>query len=615
MNNQSVSILTDKSEIFYRSIVDHSIAAIFLSSPETGGIYFANPAACRIFGYTKNEFLNLNRESVFVADTALQKGMEERKATGKFSGILTAIRKNGEKFLCEASSVFFTDTNGMIKASTTLIDISGRKNAEEELKQINERYKLATRASFDAIWDADLVKQTINWGEGFKTLFGYKVGDHPTGASLWEDNIHPDDRERVITKHNKILNDLPEQNFWSDEYRFVKADSSLAHVIDRGLIIRDKNGRAIRVIGAMQDITALKLKEEELIKTNNRFYTASQATSDIIWDWDIETNNVEWSDSFTLIMGHKLPPGSKLPLEFCIGNFHPDDRQRILESLQKAIEDPMQIKWTTEFRYLRADGSFAEVKDRGIIIRDADGKALHMIGAMQDITDLKMKEQKLINQEIQKQKAISQAIIDTQEKERTEIGKELHDNVNQILTTTKLYLDMAASDPVKQSEFIKKSSANILYVMNEISKLSRSILLPSLGDIGLLDSITDLTESIKLTQELQVDFTADPDIELILSDNQKLILYRIIQEATNNIIKFARAKSILIHLSICKNEIELVISDDGIGFNPAEIIKGSGLKNIQNRVYLFNGTFEISSSPGKGCELLIIIPLQKASSD
>ena len=607
--NQETDIVVANSEQFYRSIVDNSIAAIFVGSPESGQIFFSNPTASKIFGYTEDEFLNLNRAILFVNDQALKNALEERKATGKVNSRLTAIKKNGETFPCETTSIIFRDTDGQLKSASTLIDVSEKKAAEDELKRSSERFKLATRASFDAIWDADLISQTINWGEGFETLFGYKAGNYFTHANIWEENIHPEDKDRVINDLKKVLYNQPDRNYWFDEYRFIKADGTVADVLDRGIILRDENGKAIRIVGAMQDISELKLKEKELIKINNRFSIASKATSDIIWEWDFETNYVEWAANFTLIMGHPLPPDSKLPIDFCYSNFHPDDRQRVSESLEKAIDDPTQLKWVNEFRYRRADNTYAYVIDRAYILRDTGKKAFCMIGAMQDISQLKLKELELINQEIQKQNAISQAILDTQEKERTEIGKELHDNVNQLLTTTKLYLDLAIADPDHKTDFIKKSSESILHVLDEIRKLCDALMAPGLDDLGLLDSVEGLVESINITKQLKVDFNSDPELEEILSENTKLILYRIIQEALNNCLKYAEAKSVIIYLSVSQKKVTLTVSDDGKGFDPMTTKKGAGLKNIQNRVYLFNGTFEIIASPGKGCELNITIPL------
>lgn len=597
----------------YRTIVDHSLAAIFVGSPDGNTISFANPAACKMFGYSKAELLQQNRSSLFCCDETMKEAIKKRATTGRFSGIVTGIRKNGEPFPCEVSSVLFVDEDGQQKAIATIIDISEKTALEEELKKSNERYRLATQASFDAIWDADLLTNTITWGEGFETLFGYEVGNFSTNQHTWENNIHPDDRKRVLTKLNNILLHQPKQFCWTDEYRFFRADGSIAYVIDRGMILRDTAGHAIRMVGAMQDITALKQKEQELLKINNRFYTAIKATSDIVWDWDLKTNLVEWASNFTSYMGYYLPADFKLPLDFCYSNFHPDDRQRVLDSLQKAIEDPEQTKWTNEFRYRKADGSYAEVMDRAYILRDEQQKAYRLIGAMQDVTLLKERKRQLIQQEIQKQNAISQAILETQAKERTEIGKELHDNVNQLLTTSKLYLDLALSDPEKKSHFIQKSADQIVQVINEIRKLCETLMAPSLGDLGLIDSISGLADSINITKQITVHLDMNASLENLLSEHTKLVLYRIVQEALNNCLKYAHAKNIFIYLSSCKQHVSLILRDDGIGFEPEKIKWGTGLKNIQNRVYLFNGNFNLKTAPGQGCELNISVPLSSTS--
>src|SRR5206468_7954112 len=132
-----------------------------------------------------------------------------------------------------------------------------------------------------------------------------------------------------------------------------------------------------------------------------------------------------------------------------------------------------------------------------------------------DITEKIKAEEELIANELERQKAINQATIDTQEQERSEIGKELHDNVNQVLTTTKLYLDLALSNNELKDELIKKSSKNIISVINEIRQLSRSLMDPSIGDLGLIDSIKDLIENINLTRKLQVILNCEEKLDCI----------------------------------------------------------------------------------------------------
>src|SRR4029077_5969935 len=114
--------------------------------------------------------------------------------------------------------------------------------------------------------------------------------------------------------------------------------------------------------------------------------------------------------------------------------------------------------------------------------------------------------------------------ISTQEKERTEISKELHDNVNQVLTTTKLYLDLAIANPQLKDELITKSSKNIISAITEIRKLSQSLMIPSLEDLGLVDSIEDLVESINATKKIYVVFVHRDVDEAVLDENQKLTL-------------------------------------------------------------------------------------------
>jgi signal transduction histidine kinase len=134
---------------------------------------------------------------------------------------------------------------------------------------------------------------------------------------------------------------------------------------------------------------------------------------------------------------------------------------------------------------------------------------------------------------------------------------------------------------------------------------------PTIGDLGLIDSINDLIESINLTRKLQVSLIADRKLESLLCKNYKLTAFRIIQEALNNAIKYAKAVTAEISLKLYGNNMMIIIKDDGVGFDPASVKMGAGLKNIQNRVYLVNGTCSIQTSPGKGCKIIINFPIIK----
>ncbi|HEY6063702.1 MAG TPA: sensor histidine kinase, partial [Chitinophagaceae bacterium] len=219
----------------------------------------------------------------------------------------------------------------------------------------------------------------------------------------------------------------------------------------------------------------------------------------------------------------------------------------------------------------------------------------------------------LIEQEIQKQKLLTQATIDGQEKERLEMGKELHDNINQHLNTTRLYLEVArekATGEVKEMiEFSHKSLAGII---DKIRYLSQSLVPPTLGDIGLVESIQDIADSLRRTHKFKIDFFHRHFVEDGLPENLRLMLFRITQEQVNNVIRHAGAQTIQIKLGADAENILLTIADDGKGFDPCNYKKGLGLTNITNRASLFNGIVEIDAAPGKGCRLTVIIPLSSS---
>jgi len=228
------------------------------------------------------------------------------------------------------------------------------------------------------------------------------------------------------------------------------------------------------------------------------------------------------------------------------------------------------------------------------------------------IIESKKAEEKLLQQELDKQKLIAQAMVDAQEKERAEIGKELHDNINQILSTTKLYLELAKNDNSQRLSLINRSAGNIHNAIHEIRNISRSLVPASIGDLGLQDSVADLVESIRTTRAIHVEFYPVGQFDEVISDKTKLMLFRIIQEQVNNVLKHSGARNLIIELILEESDhsIELNITDDGKGFNPGSIgKKGLGLSNITSRAGLFGGKVTIQSEPGNGCKLRVQIPI------
>jgi signal transduction histidine kinase len=207
------------------------------------------------------------------------------------------------------------------------------------------------------------------------------------------------------------------------------------------------------------------------------------------------------------------------------------------------------------------------------------------------------------------QRQFIQAAIDEHEKERQDIGKELHDNINQHLTTTRLYLEVVRDKVSGENlEIINLAHKGLSSIIKEIRQLSQSLVPPTLCDIGLIESVKDICDSLERIHSLSINFCHRHFNENQLPDNLKLMLYRIIQEQLDNILHHANADKIKISFQSDAEYIMLFICDNGKGFDSSVFTKGSGLTNITNRAGLFNGCVEINASPGKGCSLSVIIP-------
>lgn len=353
------------------------------------------------------------------------------------------------------------------------------------------------------------------------------------------------------------------------------------------------------------------LAVEQIRQANERFDNVLKATHDLIWDWDLATGTFYRSPEALKRMYGVTRETEITNVHDWVSRIHAEDQERVQKLIEKILNGKANDGFDAEYRFLRDDGTYTYLYDRGIIIRNAQGIPVRMIGAAQDISERKHLEQELLQQELDRQRIISQATIDTQEQERADIGRELHDNVNQILTTTKLYLELAQSNHELKDDLVAKASKNIINVINEIRQLSRSLMDPSIGDLGLTASIRDLAENINLTRKINIKLSLEESLDGQFDESRKLMVFRIVQEAMSNIIRHARASEVTIKLKQHGKNVLLQVADNGVGFNPEGIKSGIGLKNIRNRVFLAHGTLQIIAAPGKGAILKILFPLHK----
>ncbi|RYY11540.1 MAG: sensor histidine kinase, partial [Chitinophagaceae bacterium] len=223
-----------------------------------------------------------------------------------------------------------------------------------------------------------------------------------------------------------------------------------------------------------------------------------------------------------------------------------------------------------------------------------------------DISEIRKMEAERLQQQEALQRRLTQAILQGQEKERGHIAQELHDNINQILAGTRMYLSIGANKDKAVKEAVQYPLELLDKSIEEIRKLSRNMVTP-MEDIPLREMIADLLAMIK---EGGTEVIYSYEIEgNPLPDELKLNLYRILQELSQNMIKYAAARQVTVSIGIENNELKLSWCDNGRGFETAKKKPGIGLANMKSRVKGFGGTVKIDSVPGEGTSTLIAIPL------
>ncbi|MEO6611080.1 MAG: PAS domain S-box protein [Chitinophagaceae bacterium] len=223
-----------------------------------------------------------------------------------------------------------------------------------------------------------------------------------------------------------------------------------------------------------------------------------------------------------------------------------------------------------------------------------------------DITEKKTLVQELLDQKVEEQRNISKAVENAQEKERSEIGMELHDNIGQLLAASKLFLDHGLSKK-DYAPSILQSQECIIMAIAEIRKLSHELVGPAhYPTIGLVESVEKLIHNISIVKDIKIDFVYATFQERKEDVALNLVIYRIIQEQMNNILKHADASETEIRLETEPDHLVVTIKDNGKGFNTKAKRAGIGLKNIKNRAEMHNGCMQIFSVPGKGCQVKII---------
>lgn len=348
------------------------------------------------------------------------------------------------------------------------------------------------------------------------------------------------------------------------------------------------------------DIEKANRQQEEILERNQLL---GMATNDAIWDYNMVTKECYTNRTLQELFGYTADELQD-NYHWWTNNLHPDDKNRVLDTIDTKLDMGGTV-WQDEYRFRCKDGSYKTIFDRGFILRNKSGRPYRLIGAMQDVTDQRALQQQLIETQTKHKDELAQSVLQAEEAERKKLGEELHDNINQLLGVVKLYIQHALVNPKMREELLRKSSGYITQTIEEIRGLSRSLLPPALNEQSLLESVYQLIDDIQQAKEIHFKVEHTGFDESQVPDNKQLVIYRIIQEQLNNVLKHANATTVVIRLAHYHDRVQLTVQDNGVGFDPLQSKPGMGLNNIRNRIEVFNGEMEILSAPGNGCTLAV----------
>jgi PAS domain S-box-containing protein len=390
--------------------------------------------------------------------------------------------------------------------------------------------------------------------------------------------------------------------------------NSITSIVDRRerLSLQKKIDVENKRLVASNIVIAQSKSDSCQAENNDWIKFIGKTTYDVTWDWDVVTDQISFGTNYEKVFGYKLPT-KKVSYEKWMSFFQPQEGDVMKRKIKK-IYDSDKMNWEDSFQFICPDGTLCHIIIRSNILRDNTGKAIRMIGVIHDISKMQRLEETLDREIKTNKNQITEAIVEAKEMERSDIGKELHDNVNQLLGASMLYLDMARKDVKNGEIYLIHSSEYTFTAIEEIRKLTKGLMTDTIKDFGLCAAIEDIARDTMEAYPVKIHYKLKPSLERSMSDKFKMNTFRIVQEQLTNILKHARASDIHITMSETSGKFILSIADNGIGFDNGKKSGnvGIGISNITSRAEFYRGKAKFITEPGNGCNLVITFPVALA---
>ncbi|TSE25875.1 Virulence sensor protein BvgS [Tepidimonas sediminis] len=507
-------------------------------------------------------------------------------------------------------------------------DIHARKMAELALAERTRELLQAQELARLGNWSADLRTGELVWSAEIYRIFGYEPGSITPSIELFRAAVHPEDRALVLAREDEART----TGRYDVVHRIVRPDGTVRHVHELGQPELDEQGRLVRLVGTVQDVTDRVEAERRIHETEQRFAIAVEGAGDGVWDWDISSGRMEMSGHYEAMLGY-----ARGELEPTIaqwrGSVHPDDLPRVARVLEDYLAGRRE-QYAVELRLRCKDGGYKWILCRGSVVeRDAAGQPRRMIGIHVDISARKAVEEELVRAREEAERA-NQAKSEF----LSSMSHELRTPMNAILGFAQLLRADPALPPEARADVdeILKAGQHLLELINEVLDLSR--IEAGRVDLSLepveLRALTAeaVTLVLPLAQARSITLEAVPAVEEVVVRADRTRLKQVILNLLSNAIKYNRPQGrVQLMLEPGRERVRLLVSDTGPGIAPERLgelfqpfnrlgaetteIEGTGIGLVISRrlVEMMGGAIGVESVVGEGSTFWIELPRADAA--
>lgn len=606
---KSADMARQQSQARFLSFVNNSPAVFYLKD-ESGRYVLANEHFAELVGKDVDEIIGTTDADHWPAEVADRFVEADRRVRESGRPVQTQDTISGEHGDRHWFTIRFPAPGeaGEMLVGGASIEITERIQAEASLRKSEERFQLVTRATNDAIWDWDLVDDNVWWNDNVRTLFGYNPEEMTSMIDFWYQRIHPSDQSRVVTRLHAAIDSG--SRFWTDDYRFLRGDGSYAYVFDRGYVLHDQ-GRPVRMIGAMVDITERKNVEEALRDSETKYRRIVETSQEGIVVTDAAGMITFANARLAELLGYSVEE----MLHTAYADYMDDDGRSLARG--KANRRREGIAEQYDFKFIRKDGSPVWTIVSANPVFAKDGSIVGSLGMIADITDRKRAEEalqeahdKLEVRVAERTAEIVQVMARLEEAHKVQkrfVADASHD-LRTPLTVVQAEVDLILQQKGLPAE-TRRSLLRVAAETKRLNSISNDLLL-----LATLDARSDESEvrTLERLDELLLEAVAnlatlaqekrlawsiqiDEPIELLCDPSS---LDRAITNVLDNAIKYSPDDSVVTVTLERRDGMALVtVADGGMG------IPSEDLPKIFDRFYRSDLT---RSTPGTGLGLAIV---------